>query len=272
MSITPPSSAAAGTEFSDDLSQGFIADAEDLTPGIGPWKLAGKRLRRNKVALVFGALFLVIVVMCLLAPVYANDVAHTTPAFGNPTGQITVGGKKEYILSLTGIPIGPTWHSQYFLGADGNGRDVAVRLLYGGRNSLEIGFVATLITMIIAIILGHRLRLLPRSHGRDHLPDHGRPVGLSGRPARASPWASRSPSAGSTSACSRSRATRCSSPPSSSGSSTSRTWPNRCAARSSSCASASSSTPPASRACPTCGSCSPRSCPTCPRRSSCSSP
>jgi peptide/nickel transport system permease protein len=154
MSVTPPSSAAAGTEFSDDLSQGFIADAEDLTPGIGPWTLAGKRLRRNKVALFFGGLFLIIVLMCVLAPLYANDVAHTTPAFGNPTGQITVGGKKEYILSLTGIPIGPTWHSQYFLGADGNGRDVAVRLLYGGRNSLEIGFVATLITMIIAIILG----------------------------------------------------------------------------------------------------------------------
>jgi len=149
-----PSTAAGGTEFSDDLSQGFIADPEDLTPGIGPWKLAGKRLRRNKVALVFGALFLVIVLMCLLAPVYANDVAHTSPSFGNPTGQITVGGKKEYILSLTSIPIGPTWHSQYFLGADGNGRDVAVRLLYGGRNSLEIGFVATLLTMIIAIILG----------------------------------------------------------------------------------------------------------------------
>ena len=29
-----------------------------------------------------------------------------------------------------------------------------MRLLYGGRNSLEIGFVATLITMILAMILG----------------------------------------------------------------------------------------------------------------------
>ena len=73
---------------------------------------------------------------------------------GNPAGQITVGGKKEFVLSVTSIPIGPTWHSQYFLGADGNGRDVAVRLLYGGRNSLEIGFVATLITMVVALILG----------------------------------------------------------------------------------------------------------------------
>jgi len=65
-----------------------------------------------------------------------------------------VGGKNEYIVSLIGIPIGPTWHSHYFLGADANGRDVAVRLLYGGRNSLQIGFVATFITMIMATILG----------------------------------------------------------------------------------------------------------------------
>ena len=57
-------------------------------------------------------------------------------------------------VSVTGIPIGPTWHSHFFLGADANGRDTAVRLLYGGRNSLEIGVVATLITMTLALILG----------------------------------------------------------------------------------------------------------------------
>jgi peptide/nickel transport system permease protein len=50
--------------------------------------------------------------------------------------------------------VGPTWHSHYFLGADLNGRDLAVRLLYGGRNSLEVGGVATLITMFLAVILG----------------------------------------------------------------------------------------------------------------------
>jgi peptide/nickel transport system permease protein len=55
---------------------------------------------------------------------------------------------------VTGIPIGPTWHSRYLLGADSNGRDTAVRLLYGGRNSLEIGILATLITMALALVLG----------------------------------------------------------------------------------------------------------------------
>jgi peptide/nickel transport system permease protein len=143
-----------GTEFSGDLPAAYLAEGEELPPGIGPWKLAWRRLQRNRVALGFGALFLVIVALCLLAPVYAHDIAHTGLATENITGTVKVGGKTENIISLTGIPIGPTWHSHYFLGADANGRDVAVRLFYGGRNSLEIGFVATLITMFFALILG----------------------------------------------------------------------------------------------------------------------
>jgi peptide/nickel transport system permease protein len=145
-----------GTEFSEDVQAGLAEDeGEDLPPGIGPWKLGWRRLRRNKVALGFGILFLVICALCLLAPVYSHDVAHISPNFGNPAGTINVNGKKTYILSTTGTPIGPTWDiHHYFLGADGNGRDVAVRLLYGGRNSLEIGFIATFITMILALTLG----------------------------------------------------------------------------------------------------------------------
>ena len=49
----------------------------------------------------------------------------------------------------------------YELGADGNGRDVMVRLLYGGRNSLLIGIGAALVTTILAIgfgLLGGYLR------------------------------------------------------------------------------------------------------------------
>jgi peptide/nickel transport system permease protein len=146
---------APGTEFSDDLSAGFVDAGEDLAPGTGPWKLAWRRLRRNKVALFFGGVFLVIVVLCLLAPVYSQDIAHVSPSLGNITGTVNVGGKTENIVSVTGIPIGPTWNpSHYFLGADTLGRDTAVRLLYGGRNSLEIGAVATLLTMVLALIVG----------------------------------------------------------------------------------------------------------------------
>jgi peptide/nickel transport system permease protein len=143
-----------GLEFSDDLAGFGGADEQQLPPGIGPWRLAWRRLKRNKVALFFGGLFLLIVLLCLLAPVYAADVAHTTLAAENITGTVKEGGKQVDIVSVTGIPIGPTWHSHYFLGADENGRDVAVRLLYGGRNSLMIGAIATILTMVFALILG----------------------------------------------------------------------------------------------------------------------
>jgi peptide/nickel transport system permease protein len=134
-----------GTEFSGGLPAALIHEGEDLPPGIGPYKLAWRLLRRNKVALFFGAVFVVIVVLCLLAPVYAKDIRHTSPAAVD-----VLGATNQY-----NVPIGPTWNlNHYFLGADDLGRDVAVRLLYGGRNSLEIGAVATLITMIIAVFLG----------------------------------------------------------------------------------------------------------------------
>ena len=58
------------------------------------------------------------------------------------------------MVSFDGVPTGPTWHSQYFLGADGNGRDVMVRLLYGARNSLFIGIFATLLTTFLAVVFG----------------------------------------------------------------------------------------------------------------------
>jgi peptide/nickel transport system permease protein len=145
----------SGTEFSGDVPAAFLAEGGELPPGLGPWRLAWRRLKRNKTALFFGGVFIVILVLCLLAPVYSHDIAHIGPATENITGTVKVGGKTKDVVSLTGIPIGPTWQfSHYFLGADGNGRDVAVRLLYGGRNSLEIGAVATLITMVIALILG----------------------------------------------------------------------------------------------------------------------
>jgi peptide/nickel transport system permease protein len=109
---------------------------------------------RNRAALAFGALFVAIVLACLLAPLYAKDIAHTGPNDNHITETLSVGGKQVDVVSPTGVPVGPTWTGRFLLGADSNGRDVAVRLLYGGRNSLEIAAIATLITMVLAIVLG----------------------------------------------------------------------------------------------------------------------
>lgn len=143
---------STGTEFSADEFASAV-EGEKIPPGLGPWKLAWRRLRRNKVALFFGGLFLLIVILCLLAPVYSADVAHIGPDAQNIVGA-NLNKCPPTCVNASSIPVGPTWTSSYFFGADSLGRDVAVRLLYGGRNSLEIGAIATLITMILAMILG----------------------------------------------------------------------------------------------------------------------
>ncbi|MGI8845699.1 MAG: ABC transporter permease [Thermoleophilaceae bacterium] len=123
--------------------------------GLGPGRLALRRLRRNRSALAFGVLFMVIVALCVAAPIWSHHFAHIGPTAGDNLSQVTVDGKKKDVVSPDGVPIGPTWQGRYFLGAaDGNGKDLAVRLLYGGRNSLLIGVGAALITTVVALILG----------------------------------------------------------------------------------------------------------------------
>jgi peptide/nickel transport system permease protein len=106
------------------------------------------------VAQAFLVLFLLIIAACLLAPVYAAHIAGIGPNTGNITGTVSVAGKPVDIVSTDGVPIGPTWGAHYLFGADTNGRDLAVRLLYGGRTSLLIGAVATVIIVVFGTLAG----------------------------------------------------------------------------------------------------------------------
>ncbi len=127
----------------------------------GPWRQAFKRLRRDRAASGAGVVLLVILLACVAAPLYASLVSGTDPFRSNLSGKIMVDGKRTPIMrpstegrGLGVTPIGPTWRASYFLGADAQGRDVAARLLYGGRNSLLIAGSATAICLILAAILG----------------------------------------------------------------------------------------------------------------------
>jgi peptide/nickel transport system permease protein len=106
------------------------------------------------VALAFGALFVVLVLSALAAPLWASAVAGRGPEASNVTGKVAVDGRQVDVVSLDGTPIGPQWRGEYFLGADANGRDVMVRLLYGARNSLLIGVATALLTTILATLVG----------------------------------------------------------------------------------------------------------------------
>jgi len=126
--------------------------------GRSPWYLAYRRLRRNRVALAFGALFVAIVVFVLAAPLWATQVAHTGPTATHTTERVEVDGEKREVVNREGKPIGPLWlgaGGRFFLGADGRlGRDEMVRLMYGGRISIFIGFLSTLLATVLATVLG----------------------------------------------------------------------------------------------------------------------
>jgi peptide/nickel transport system permease protein len=122
--------------------------------GRSPWYLAWMRLRRNRVGLAFGVVFVAIVVACLAAPLWADHVAHTGPNQNHITDKVVIDGKETYVVSPDGAPLGPGLYARYLLGADQNGRDVMVRLLYGGRTSIYIGVAAALVTTVLAVIVG----------------------------------------------------------------------------------------------------------------------
>ncbi len=127
----------------------------------GPWATAFYRLSRDRTALLALGVFLLIVVSCLLAPVYSYW-AGVDPFKSTLDAVITVNGKDQPVMELptTGLalgytPIGPTWRlGNYFLGADNQGRDVMARLLYGGMNSIFIAGAATSLTLIFATLFG----------------------------------------------------------------------------------------------------------------------
>jgi peptide/nickel transport system permease protein len=142
------------TEFQFEGPAAFEEAAErERVAGLGPWQLAVRRLRRNKVAIASAVVFLLLVALAAAAPVW-KEVAGRGPLSNNLSGTITVDGERTDVVSQDGVPIGPQWRDKYFLGADGNGRDTAVRLLYGGRNSLLIGLSAALITTVLSIVVG----------------------------------------------------------------------------------------------------------------------
>lgn len=90
-----------------------------------------QRLRRNRMAMAGAAIVLFMFVLAVFAPVIGRD-----------PGAIDIANRLQ--------PPGFT----YPLGTDDLGRDVLVRILYGARISLLVGFVAVGIATFVGILLG----------------------------------------------------------------------------------------------------------------------
>ena len=118
------------------MNKKHIKIVEDYSniKGRSLWVDARRRLFQNKAAVV--SLFLIFLVAFL---------SFFGPFF------------LKYSFSDTdwnSIYYPPSLNNGHFLGTDGNGRDLLVRILYGGRLSLTIGILATLVSVFIGVIYG----------------------------------------------------------------------------------------------------------------------
>jgi len=119
----------------------------------GYWEQIWKRFKRDKVALASIVFLILLVVVSYPGAWVAEQLV------GHGPNDIFVDG-----IDDGGLPVGPgsrvidfdTGESQILvLGADSTlGRDLFLRLLYGGRVSLQVAVISTVLVMIIGVFLG----------------------------------------------------------------------------------------------------------------------
>jgi peptide/nickel transport system permease protein len=134
-----PELSSAG--MSETLIEEGEAPASRKIEGRSPWRLAYERLRRDRAAKIALATILVIVILAILAPVFAKILGH------GPNQQFIDIGE-----NANGGPVPPS--STFWLGTDNNGRDLFIRTLYGARISLIVGVLATGISVVLGVVLG----------------------------------------------------------------------------------------------------------------------
>jgi oligopeptide transport system permease protein len=98
------------------------------------WRQAGQRFAANRVAMASLVTLGLIALACLFAPMLSPHTLEDT--------------YWEYIL----VP--PSVENSHWFGTDANGRDLFVRVFYGGRISLAIGVLTSLVALTIGLAYG----------------------------------------------------------------------------------------------------------------------
>lgn len=104
-----------------------------IETGASLWSDAWRRLKKNRMAVVSGGVLIVIALLAISAPIL--------PGIPDPNAQD---------LELGAVPPGPG----HLMGTDILGRDLLARVLYGGRISLLVGLVATMVSFLIGVTWG----------------------------------------------------------------------------------------------------------------------
>jgi oligopeptide transport system permease protein len=100
------------------------------------WADAYRRFSHNKAAVTGLVILILVAVACFGAPYFGLH------------------DPEEVDWTLESLSIPPNFELGYYFGTDQNGRDLFVRTLYGGQVSLIVGFVATLVSLVIGTLWG----------------------------------------------------------------------------------------------------------------------
>ena len=118
----------------EDLEPASMAEkkaVDQMRPSISYWKDALQRFARNKLAMFMLILLIIIVLMAILGPIISP---------------YTYKGQTRDVRQ------GPSF--QHPFGTDKLGRDIFVRVMYGTRISLLVGFVTMLLVSVVGITYG----------------------------------------------------------------------------------------------------------------------
>ena len=108
--------------------------AESTVASRGFWADAWRRLRRNKASMVAAAVIVVITLVAFIGPSLSP---HAFDA-----------------IDWDNMAVGPGGPNDHWLGTDRLGRDLYVRTLNGVQISLQIGLLATLVSLLIGVTWG----------------------------------------------------------------------------------------------------------------------
>lgn len=129
---------------SSDEKQSLVIMRES----VGFWKDGFRRFRKNKIAMTSLIIVLFIVFLCFIVPLF-YPYKYEQQIKGSERLAPMQYSAAEMVLKQSGKKIFP-----HLLGTDQNGRDYAIRVMVGGRVSMTVGIVASLLILIIGALYG----------------------------------------------------------------------------------------------------------------------
>ena len=152
-------------EQTEQSENGNDEKVEYVYKEMSPLRMVGRRFFRSKLSIVGLVMIVFLVLFSFLGPVIYDKwgeetvdrtevivIVRNSYEYIDEDGQTVV--VKEVLQHTSNINSYADPSKDHLLGTDDKGMDVFVRIMYGGRISLTIGFIVVILETLIGIILG----------------------------------------------------------------------------------------------------------------------